>query len=513
MISSLVAAPRRNSRTTLPFAMTSSRSGTCSASSSSEVANRTASPRFGQLGHQLEDLGLRADVDAARRLVEQQHPRLGEQRLAEHDLLLVAAAQRGDRRAGPLRLDRDVAHHRSTARALRARPTPRGRADECAAGSPSDRFCPTDIDWTSPSRWRSSGTSVDARGRCARRSAARRAAAPSSSHRARRPGATGRRASRAARCARRPSARRGRRSRPRARSARRSSTASRPGLVGSATTSSSTSQQHGARRLGMLAREQLVRLPADHLLDDPREVDVRRPRPRRPAAVAQARRRGRRSRAPPRGDARCRRSPRRAAVRSRMIRNSTSTSAALSADVGSSMISTRASCASARAISTICCCPTRRSPTVVVGSSGSSRRASSSAAMRSSLRRVVDEHPAAARCSRAMNTLSAMLRFGNRLSSWWMITMPRLGGVARTAQHDRLAVELERARRRRLDPGEDLHQRRLAGAVLAEQRRDPARRDGEVDAAQGVGGAEDLVDPAGAHDGERSRSRSRALSS
>ena len=39
------------------------------------------------------DLIFRADVDAARRLVEHQHLRLGEQPFAQHDLLLVAAGQ------------------------------------------------------------------------------------------------------------------------------------------------------------------------------------------------------------------------------------------------------------------------------------------------------------------------------------------------------------------------------------------------------------------------------------
>src|SRR3546814_1852044 len=45
--------------------------------------------------------GLGTDIDPARRLVEQQHPRPGEQRLADHHLLLVAARQRGDHRLGP----------------------------------------------------------------------------------------------------------------------------------------------------------------------------------------------------------------------------------------------------------------------------------------------------------------------------------------------------------------------------------------------------------------------------
>ena len=74
-----------------------------------------------------------------------------------------------------------------------------------------------------------------------------------------------------------------------------------------------------------------------------------------------------------------------------------------------------------------------------------------------------------------------------------------VGGVAWTVDLDGLSVELERAGGR-LDPGEDLHERRLAGAVLAEQA-DLARDDVEVDAAQRVRGAEHLVDAARAHDG------------
>ena len=46
--------------------------------------------------HQVVDAGLRADVDAARRLVEDQHARLGRQPLGEHDLLLVAAREEAD---------------------------------------------------------------------------------------------------------------------------------------------------------------------------------------------------------------------------------------------------------------------------------------------------------------------------------------------------------------------------------------------------------------------------------
>ena len=42
------------------------------------------------------DLGLGADVDAAGRLVEDEHPGAHRQPLAEHDLLLVAAGEVDD---------------------------------------------------------------------------------------------------------------------------------------------------------------------------------------------------------------------------------------------------------------------------------------------------------------------------------------------------------------------------------------------------------------------------------
>ena len=50
-------------------------------------------PSSGERGHVPVDLGLGADVDAARRLVEDQHARVHGQPLAEHDLLLVAARE------------------------------------------------------------------------------------------------------------------------------------------------------------------------------------------------------------------------------------------------------------------------------------------------------------------------------------------------------------------------------------------------------------------------------------
>src|SRR3546814_231195 len=62
----------------------------------------------GEMADQAILFGLGTDIDPARRLVEQQHPRPGEQRLADHPLLLVAARQRGDHRFGPGALDCQV---------------------------------------------------------------------------------------------------------------------------------------------------------------------------------------------------------------------------------------------------------------------------------------------------------------------------------------------------------------------------------------------------------------------
>ena len=86
-------------------ACTATRSLSRSTSSSSAEMNSTAMPSSAELGDQLLDLGLGADVDAAGRLVEDQQPRLGDQPAGQQHLLLVAAGQvarpaRPGRRAG-----------------------------------------------------------------------------------------------------------------------------------------------------------------------------------------------------------------------------------------------------------------------------------------------------------------------------------------------------------------------------------------------------------------------------
>ena len=63
-------------------------------------------PSRGELADHGVDLGLGADVDAARRLVEDEQRGLGVEPLAQHHLLLVAAGELGDRQVDRGRADR-----------------------------------------------------------------------------------------------------------------------------------------------------------------------------------------------------------------------------------------------------------------------------------------------------------------------------------------------------------------------------------------------------------------------
>ena len=69
-------------------------------SSSSDETTSTPRPGLGEVADDPVDLGLRRDVDAARRLVEQQHAALVQQPAREHDLLLVAAREQPDDAVG-----------------------------------------------------------------------------------------------------------------------------------------------------------------------------------------------------------------------------------------------------------------------------------------------------------------------------------------------------------------------------------------------------------------------------
>ena len=58
--------------------------------------HRDCAARRGEIADDARDLALGADVDAARRFVEQQHARIAQEPFAQHDFLLVAAREAGD---------------------------------------------------------------------------------------------------------------------------------------------------------------------------------------------------------------------------------------------------------------------------------------------------------------------------------------------------------------------------------------------------------------------------------
>ena len=107
--------------------------------------HREALPR--QLVHELVDLDLGADVDAARRLVEDQEPGSAAA-IAEHDLLLVAAGEGATTCSAPrVRTLQPLGAARASSR---SRPRVDEPAARSAAGSARERFSPTDAASTSP---------------------------------------------------------------------------------------------------------------------------------------------------------------------------------------------------------------------------------------------------------------------------------------------------------------------------------------------------------------------------
>ena len=154
------------------------------------------------------------------------------------------------------------------------------------------------------------------------------------------------------------------------------------------------------------------------------------------------------------------------ALRSCTTLNSTRRSASDRLEVGSSRISRRGSCTSDLQISMSCCCAMVRSPSRVSGSSAMPSRPIAARALRAEACRG---RPArrAARGSTPRKMFSAIVMFGASISSWNTIEMPWCGGVLACPEVQFLAVEDQAPGGRRVGAGDDLHQRRLAGAVLA----------------------------------------------
>ena len=177
-----------------------------------------------------------------------------------------------------------------------------------------------------------------------------------------------------------------------------------------------------------------------------------------------------------------------------MTLNRTSTSLALSADVGSSIMRMRVSNASARAISTICCWPRRSSLDGGAGVDGFVE-VGHQRAYAALLGGVIDAHGADDLA--AHENVVAHAEVGRQTQ---FLVDDRDAARARLVggyEADALAVQLQMSRGRRDDARQDFHQGRFAGAVLAEQRRHLGALDVEIDAAQGARAAIGLGDVAG----------------
>ena len=158
------------------------------------------------------------------------------------------------------------------------------------------------------------------------------------------------------------------------------------------------------------------------------------------------------------------------------MRNSRSHSAGDSAEVGSSMIRMRASSDSALAISTSCCSPTRSPATRASGSRSMPSRPRSSRAAATVARRSRSTPPISG--SRPRKMLAATRQFRDEVQLLVDDRDPGRLGVADAGEAHRLAADPDLALVVGVHAGEDLHQRRLAGAVLAHQRVHLAGRGG-----------------------------------
>jgi hypothetical protein len=175
-----------------------------------------------------------------------------------------------------------------------------------------------------------------------------------------------------------------------------------------------------------------------------------------------------------------------------MMRYSSRISRCDSAAVGSSMMTTRASCDRARAISTKWRCATDRSFTRARTGSDTSRRANSFSAF--ALRCAPVDAPAARRLAADVDVLGhgefvehdRFLVHGGDPGA----PSPPAGWRKVTA----LAVEADGAGVGLVDAGQGFHHGRLAGAVLADQGHDFARADRQVHVIQCVHAAEALAD-------------------
>ena len=173
------------------------------------------------------------------------------------------------------------------------------------------------------------------------------------------------------------------------------------------------------------------------------------------------------------------------------ISNSWSASAGVSTAVGSSSTRISAPRTSALRISTRCCRPTESSPTIASGSTSSPYSAPSSASRLRMRRRALGEQRP------AFGAEHDVLEHAERLHQHEMLVDhadAAADRLARRADAHRLAVDADFAGVGLVEAVEDRHQRRLAGAVFADDAVDDAALDLEIDVGVGVDRTEALVD-------------------
>ena len=87
---------------------------------------------------------------------------------------------------------------------------------------------------------------------------------------------------------------------------------------------------------------------------------------------------------------------------------------------------------------------------------------------------------------------SATVNSSKSTVSWWMAVTPASMAACGVREGHRLAVDQDLAFVRAVDAGQDLDEGRFAGAVLADQRGDLARIEGDADVVECLDAREDL---------------------
>ena len=141
-----------------------------------------------------------------------------------------------------------------------------------------------------------------------------------------------------------------------------------------------------------------------------------------------------------------------------------------------------------------CWMPTDSSPTMASGSISNPSCRARSRIRPSDL--CVSRKIGLAIVSLPRTMFSATVKTGTSMKCWWTMPIPRAMASDGEAMLDGLAVEQDLALVRGEQPVQDVHERALAGAVLAEQGVDLARLDGQVDAVVGDDAGEALGDAA-----------------